>query len=127
MLPWLGTTCTPRCGDNILRGTETCDDGNKVSHDGCSSTCQTEICSVGCNCDGWIAPWTGTACTTRCGDSLTRGTETCDDGNVISHDGCSSTCRSESCNVGCNCDGWVAPWLGTICSTRCGDSLVRGT
>eukprot|EP01088_Endostelium_zonatum_P015603 TRINITY_DN3913_c0_g1_i1.p1 TRINITY_DN3913_c0_g1~~TRINITY_DN3913_c0_g1_i1.p1 ORF type:complete len:414 (-),score=139.67 TRINITY_DN3913_c0_g1_i1:71-1312(-) len=30
------------CGNGLVDGTETCDDGNTVSGDGCSSTCQTE-------------------------------------------------------------------------------------
>ena len=29
----------PRCGDAILNGTETCDDGNRVGGDGCNATC----------------------------------------------------------------------------------------
>ena len=30
------------CGDGIINGSETCDDGNTISGDGCSSTCQIE-------------------------------------------------------------------------------------
>src|SRR5579862_6186783 len=30
------------CGDGIVSGSETCDDGNTVDGDGCSSTCQIE-------------------------------------------------------------------------------------
>ena len=30
------------CGDGLVLGTETCDDGNTTDGDGCSSTCQTE-------------------------------------------------------------------------------------
>lgn len=32
----------PVCGNSIIETGETCDDGNTVSGDGCSSTCQTE-------------------------------------------------------------------------------------
>ena len=32
----------PRCGDGVISGGETCDDGNTQSGDGCSSTCQVE-------------------------------------------------------------------------------------
>ncbi len=32
----------PRCGDGIIAGTETCDDGNTMSGDGCSATCGFE-------------------------------------------------------------------------------------
>lgn len=31
------------CGDGIEQDTEPCDDGNRISGDGCSSSCQTEI------------------------------------------------------------------------------------
>ena len=34
---------TGRCGDRILGTGETCDDGNTVSGDGCSATCQSEV------------------------------------------------------------------------------------
>lgn len=32
------------------------------------------------------------SCVAVCGDSMVLGSETCDDGNIISGDGCSSTC-----------------------------------
>jgi cysteine-rich repeat protein len=52
----------PVCGNSIRESGETCDDGNTVSRDGCSSTCQTEcipvqeICDDGLDndCDGLI-------------------------------------------------------------------------
>jgi len=31
------------CGDGVIEGNEQCDDGNAVSGDGCSSTCQVEL------------------------------------------------------------------------------------
>jgi len=37
-----GGGCTTKCGDGLLLGTEQCDDGNAVSGDGCSATCQSE-------------------------------------------------------------------------------------
>jgi cysteine-rich repeat protein len=36
------TGCHPTCGNSVIEPGETCDDGNTVSGDGCSSTCQTE-------------------------------------------------------------------------------------
>jgi len=37
----------PVCGDGLIGRGETCDDGNAVSGDGCSSTCQLELaCEV---------------------------------------------------------------------------------
>ena len=36
------STCNPICGDGLIKGLEICDDGNKNSSDGCSSTCTVE-------------------------------------------------------------------------------------
>jgi cysteine-rich repeat protein len=82
---------------------------------------------VSCKCDGWVLPWVNGSCTSVCGDSLVRGTETCDDGNVLDHDGCSSVCQTEACNVSCLCDGWTLPWVNGSCTPICGDGLLRGT
>ncbi|MBM4357036.1 MAG: DVUA0089 family protein [Deltaproteobacteria bacterium] len=35
-----------KCGDTLLDPTETCDDGNAASGDGCSATCQIELSEV---------------------------------------------------------------------------------
>ncbi len=40
--PAAGGGCTTKCGDGLILGGEACDDGNAVSGDGCSSTCQVE-------------------------------------------------------------------------------------
>ena len=32
----------PICGNNIVEGSETCDDGNTNSNDGCSSSCSPD-------------------------------------------------------------------------------------
>ncbi|MCA9537170.1 MAG: DUF4215 domain-containing protein, partial [Myxococcales bacterium] len=69
------------CGDGFRSSTETCDDGNLISGDGCSAACTTE--------------------SVLCGNRRIQGSETCDDGNTISNDGCSSTCQTER--------GWVCP------------------
>jgi fibro-slime domain-containing protein len=37
------STCASACGDGKLAATEECDDGNRVSGDGCSSDCRHEI------------------------------------------------------------------------------------
>jgi cysteine-rich repeat protein len=34
-----GIICVSHCGDNILVGTEQCDDGNNVDGDGCNADC----------------------------------------------------------------------------------------
>lgn len=50
----------PSCGDGILDGGETCDDGNTANGDCCSSTCQLDVATTPCTasvcetgqCDG---------------------------------------------------------------------------
>ncbi len=69
---------TARCGDTVIDTGEQCDDGNRVSCDGCSNLCQVEL---GGDCgDGLVA--------SVCG-------ETCDDGNPLGGDGCSAQCLLE--------------------------------
>ena len=38
----------PVCGDGVINGTETCDDGNTASGDCCSATCQIEAAGTVC-------------------------------------------------------------------------------
>ncbi|HEY4175178.1 MAG TPA: DUF4215 domain-containing protein [Kofleriaceae bacterium] len=71
------------CGDGVVGGSETCDDGNTSSGDGCSATCKTE--SSGTCGNGTVDVNDG---------------EQCDDNNTTNGDGCSSTCQNEI-PVGC--------------------------
>ncbi len=68
------------CGNGELDAGEQCDDGNKVSNDGCSTLCMNEGSSV-----------VGVQCGNR---DIVPG-EGCDDGNTQSGDGCSSECLNE--------------------------------
>ncbi|TNF28655.1 MAG: hypothetical protein EP329_17495 [Deltaproteobacteria bacterium] len=61
---WTGATCTqPICGDGLVLGSETCDDGGTANGDGCNASCQREanfICPLGAgscarDCDDPIA------------------------------------------------------------------------
>ncbi len=73
------TNCQPaHCGDSVIDGGETCDDGNVDPCDGCNALCQTEV-GLGCG-DGIPFP--------TCGES-------CDDGNLIDGDGCTAACVAE--------------------------------
>ncbi|HEX4352590.1 MAG TPA: DUF4215 domain-containing protein [Polyangiales bacterium] len=141
--------CAPKCGDGIVAGTETCDDGkNDGSYGSCSSSCQRgpycgdgvvqaghETCDDGVNLttysatgmagcapgckasaycgDGQLDSTAGEECDDgvnaggygqcgkgckrgpRCGDGVVQGPEQCDDGNLISGDGCSNSCQRE--------------------------------
>ena len=80
------STCRPAtptdCGNGMKEGSEACDDGNKVSGDGCSELCAVEggfTCSeneVGLStCQAEIL--------TECGDGVREGSEACDDGNKV--------------------------------------------
>jgi cysteine-rich repeat protein len=102
------------CGNGNVEGTEACDDGNRTSCDGCSSTCQLERCGDG-----------------RLGcDEAHRG-EACDDGNSASCDGCAGDCtrRDDVCGDGTPECGEECDTAGTIdcdagaCSAQC---IVEG-
>jgi fibro-slime domain-containing protein len=111
-------TVTLTCGDGKIEGNEACDDGNTVSGDGCSSTCTIE--------PGYTCPTPGQPCvlisTTDasgpvCGNGKVEAGETCDDGNTVSGDGCSSTCQIET--------GYYCPQPGQPCQLECGDGVVE--
>jgi len=53
-----------------------------------------------------------------CGDGIINGNEQCDDGNVVSDDGCSRDCQIEP--------GWRCPVPGKRCVPQCGDGIIRG-
>src|SRR6202142_16981 len=105
------------CGDGIIEGSETCDDGNSVPGDGCSGVCQIE--------PGYTCPTPGLPCIytvpLKCGDGIIEGNEACDDGNIVDGDGCSSTCQVEP--------GYSCTVPGTPCvmtpMPRCGDGAVN--
>jgi cysteine-rich repeat protein len=64
----------PVCGDGVLEGRETCEDGNTAPGDGCDAACQRELI---------------------CGDGYLMAPEECEDGNTAPGDGCSATCSWE--------------------------------
>jgi len=81
------------CGDGVVDGRETCDDGNETAMDGCSVTCRVE---TGWACDSGEP----TGCDEICGDGRTVGGEAraggCDDDNTADGDGCNASCEVES-------------------------------
>ena len=102
----------PVCGDRLINAaTEQCDDGNKVSGDGCSASCTIE--------SGWQCVGIPSSCTPRCGDGLLiAAREPCDDGNGTNGDGCSALCQREQ--------GWNCSGIPSVCQTLCGDSFKVG-
>jgi len=108
---WAQPRIVPACGNAVVESGETCDDGNVVSGDGCSSTCQLEpkpvcgnrVVETGETCDdGNVVSGDGCSSSCQleprpvCGNRVVETGETCDDGNVVSGDGCSSTCQLET-------------------------------
>ncbi|CAD8055046.1 unnamed protein product [Paramecium sonneborni] len=99
--------CITKCGDEIIQGKEQCDDGNLDQYDGCFECifqCHYAciLCSQGIclECQyGWTITLNG-QCEVICGDGIIVSTtdqnnEQCDDANIESLDGCSSTCMVE--------------------------------
>ena len=84
------------CGDGVVSGAETCDDGGTTSGDGCSASCTVE--------SGFTCASAPSSCSTTCGDSITAGSETCDNGDNNS-DAPNAVCRT-------NCG-----------ALRCGDGI----
>ncbi len=122
----------PVCGDGIVIATEICDDGNTISGDGCSATCTTvEVgyeCDVDIGSDGTCDTGGPNSVVPVCGDSIVVGTEVCDDGNLVSGDGCNASCALEN---GYICSQDTMPVDGQ-CDTNgpgsvvpvCGDSII---
>ena len=52
------------------------------------------------------------------GQVETETGEACDDGNTNSGDGCNSTCGVEI--------GWTCMWEPSMCTTICGDDIIKG-
>ena len=68
------------CGNGLMDVVgETCDDGNAIDGDGCSSSCKEE---AGSSCYGEPS-----VCVSMCGDGVIGATEKCDDGNSVNGDG----------------------------------------
>eukprot|EP00347_Sterkiella_histriomuscorum_P013733 403363576 len=112
--------CTEICGDGIDHHYYECEDGNLVNGDGCSSTCKVETgyrCFAG-NFD------VADKCIEICGDSIRINNTVglCDDGNVVSGDGCSKICDIET---GWTCSGG-SPTSRDACVETCGDGLSVG-
>ncbi len=90
------------CGDNVISGAETCDDGNVDPTDGCTDACQVAACGDGrmyagveeCD-DGNTVDGDGcSALCGVCGNGAIGPGEDCDDGNTTAYDGCGATCQN---------------------------------
>jgi cysteine-rich repeat protein len=131
-----------KCGDGIVDATEECDDGNTAPNDGCSEKCKKEVCGDGIKqtaeeCDLGAGNGVGTGCNNckleGCGNGILEAflTETCDDGNTASCDGCDSLCHVECGNGKIECseecdDGGLANGDGCdkTCKMECGNGVL---
>ena len=144
------------CGDGVVNGTDTCDDGaNNGGYGFCNSSCSgpgarcgdgtqngPEACDSGAN--NGMYGFCNSACTAlgpRCGDGTQNGPETCDSGaNNGSYGFCNSACTAlgprcgdgvqngpETCDSGAN-NGQYG-FCNSACTAlgpRCGDSITNG-
>lgn len=112
--------CDAICGNGLRAASEGCDDGNSITGDGCSASCELEA--------GWtciVGIGQTSVCRPLCGDGLIRGDEVCDDNNEDPNprssgdepDGCAFDCSAV--DFGWSCDGEPS-----VCVTTCGDGLV---
>ncbi len=102
--------CCPTCGDGVLDGEETCDDGNNVRFDGCSSGCDDE--------DG----------VATCGNGIWESPEECDDTNLVEGDGCSPTCMREFVVGDGTCEslrGETCRLSPADCCPNCGNGVLE--
>ena len=117
--------CNTLCGDNYIRDTEECEDGNTSNLDGCDASCMEE--------PGWTFSTTtnatghdNTIASYICDDGLRVLGESCDNGpgNIGSGTGCLDDCLGSH-------DGWVCTGgsasTADTCSSQCGDNYIRDT
>jgi cysteine-rich repeat protein len=89
-----------RCGDGVISGIESCDDGNDKTDDGCDRACALE--------PGFACVGQPSRCAETCGDSVRDANEACDDGDREPADGCSPNCVVDS--------GWSCSGEPSMCS-----------
>jgi cysteine-rich repeat protein len=84
-------TCTHLCGDMHITVLESCEDGNIISWDGCSSSCHKEGGFTFVTIEDANNGQEITTATPICGDGLNVKGETCDDG-AKDGKGCKDDC-----------------------------------
>lgn len=124
----------PVCGNAEIDSGESCDDGNTISGDGCSSTCQNEKCVQQTIAPGFPTVALcedGDACTADvCNTGLSGGTcqhpaKNCDDSIACTADSCSAgTCAHAPNNSLCN-DG--NPCTDDFCAVAMGCGSTANT
>ncbi|CAD8146600.1 unnamed protein product [Paramecium octaurelia] len=99
---------------------------------GLNQGCQDLIGDQCLNCqDGWILDEFQQSCSPICGDMIIKGYEECDDGNLISYDGCFQckhqcidSCKTCILGICKQClEGFVLN-SNNYCDPQCGDGIV---
>ena len=120
------SNCFEICGDGIIVGRETCDDGNLTDNEGCANNCKETLTGWGCTGSNVSFP---SVCSEVCDDGYIVGNETCDDhyqfGSSPLWDdwGCKNDCWGVN-------DGWNCSQVfgnTSFCFEICGDKLIVGT
>jgi len=129
------------CGNGITEPGEQCDDMNPVDTDGCRNTCRLPACGDGiasttevCDTGGNTATCDSDCSVVQCNDGIinTAGNEQCEDGNAVSGDGCSSSCRLEPFSlsvtkVGDGAGTVVSGAAGINCGADCSEPYALNT
>jgi cysteine-rich repeat protein len=97
----------PVCGDQMLQGDETCEDGNTTPCDGCSPTCTAEDFNFFCQCGVAV----GGACSFACGEPKPAGVQTCQ--QALQHCLTVVCPGSTPCETSATCS--VCPLGGPLC------------
>ncbi len=98
--------CEPAnsCGNGAVEAGEACDDGNTSAGDSCDPECLFELgagpCTDGTQCGSGVCNTMAAApvCAVPigCGNGVLNDNEVCDDGNLLSGDGCGESCTLEN-------------------------------
>lgn len=129
------------CGDGIVEGGEQCDDGNTVSSDGCSATCQIELAdlvitkSATPNPVKVNKPLTSTLTITNNGPATATGVTVTDTlpylATLVSASASQGSCSGTGpvlCNLGDMANGAIATVTLVVTSKKKGkESLITNT
>lgn len=130
---WIVMTCNTACGNHTIDEGEECDDGNNVSNDGCSDTCQDEFCGDGIRqtteqCDEGVEFDDDSTCSDSEGCTDRAYDSTGDGSCVMDSTKVSASCKSNICGDGYltmdemsagRCDLGVANGAGKGCDVNC--------
>jgi len=132
--------CAPPvgCGNGLLEAGEACDDGNNMNGDGCTAACEIEDgnpCTAHAECSSGVCDMNEAPplCEPAgsCGNGVLDVPESCDDGNVMTGDGCSNICLfedGEPCADNAQCESTICDALDSnTCEpvNTCGNGAVE--